>query len=125
MRTRFESHLRMVRSKLVVVAASVITALLLTGSTAGAQTITGKVTDAETGSPLPGARVSASNGLQSTIVRSDGTYRLSVPAGTHAVRVSFIGYTPVRDTVLVTAAGAVRDYKLTKGGVQLDASVVI
>ncbi len=126
MRMRFGSHTWMVRSRLAFLTSSAIAALLLTGAaTAGAQTISGKVTDAETGSPLPGARISANNGLQSTIVRSDGTYRLSVPAGTHAVRVSFIGYTPVRDTVLVTAAGAVRDYKLTKGGVQLDASVVI
>jgi len=102
-----------------------IVGLLAGARSASAQSITGKVTDSETGVPLPGARVSIGGGAQAAIARGDGTYRLPVAAGTQVVRVSFIGYTPVRDTVVVTAAGVTRDYKLTKGGVQLDASVVI
>jgi iron complex outermembrane receptor protein len=77
---------------------------------ANAQSISGKVTDAESGQPLPGARVSVGTGIQGAIVRADGTYRLPVSAGTHVVRVSAIGYTPIRDTVVVSGAGATRDY---------------
>src|SRR6476646_3505402 len=106
MRTRFEPQRPMIRSRLAMFALAA-TALLLTGSTAAqAQAISGKVTDAETGAPLAGARISASNGAQSAIARADGTYRLPISAGSQAIRVSFIGYTPVRDTVVITAAGA-------------------
>jgi iron complex outermembrane receptor protein len=126
MRMRFELQTPMIRSRLVLLTSATVAALLLTGSApAHAQTISGKITDSETGVPLPGARVSVNNGIQSAVARSDGTYRLPVTAGTQTVRVSFIGYTPVRDTVIVTAAGLTRDYKLTKGGVQLDESVII
>jgi Outer membrane receptor proteins, mostly Fe transport len=126
MRTRFERQTVMIRSRLIVLTAAAIAALLLTGSTAAqAQAISGKVTDAQTGEALPGARISVANGAQAAIARSDGTYHLPVSAGTQIVRVSFIGYTPVRDTVIVGATGATRDYKLTKGGVQLDENVII
>ena len=103
----------------------VFAGLLLGAATASAQSITGKITDAETGQALTGARVSANGGVSSAVARSDGSYRLPVSAGSQAIRVSFIGYTPVRDTVIVTAEGAVRNYKLTKGGVQLDENVII
>lgn len=126
MRTRFDPQTRMTRSRFTVFTSAAVAALLLAGSTtARAQAISGKITDSETGEPLAGARVSANNGVQSAVARSDGTYRLPVAAGSQALRVSFIGYTPVRDTVVVTAGGVTRDYKLTKGGVQLDANVVI
>src|SRR5512140_2267586 len=126
MRTRLEPQTSMICSRFIVFALAATTALLSIGSTAAlAQSISGKVTDAETGDPLAGARVSADNGLHSAVSRSDGTYRLPVSVGTHAIRVSYIGYTPVRDTVAVTVAGVTRDYKLTKGGVLLDANVVI
>lgn len=91
---------------------------------ATAQSIGGKVTDAVTGQPLAGARVSTGAGAQGAIVRSDGTYRLPVSAGTHVIRVSLIGYAPLRDTVVVDATGATRDYTMTRGTQTLDASVV-
>jgi len=59
------------------------------------------------------------------MTHADGSYRLPVAAGKQVVRVSYIGYSPVVDTVLVGGDGASRDYKLVKGGVQLDANVVI
>lgn len=98
--------------------------LIMSAAVAGAQSISGKVVDAESGQPLPGARVSIGTGVQGAIVRADGTYRLPVSAGTHVVRVFSIGYTPIRDTVVVSGAGATRDYKLARGTQTLDASVV-
>jgi iron complex outermembrane receptor protein len=99
-------------------------ALMASAGVASAQSIAGKVVDAESGQPVPGARVSVGAGVQGAIVRADGTYRLPVSAGTHVVRVSALGYTPIRDTVVVSGAGATRDYKLTRGTQTLDVAVV-
>jgi iron complex outermembrane recepter protein len=111
------SHIRAA----LVFAAAVLTA----ASSAGAQSISGRVTDAASNEALPGARIGILGAVQGAIAHGDGTFRLPVTAGTHVIRLSYIGYTPVIDTVVVGAQGAVRDYKLTKGGVQLDANVVI
>jgi iron complex outermembrane receptor protein len=99
-------------------------AIVLSAASASAQSISGKVTDAATGQPLAGARVSVGGGAQGAIARSDGTYRLPVGAGTYIVRVALLGYTPVQDTVVVSATGATRDYTLTRGTQTLDASIV-
>ena len=103
----------------LVLAAAVFT----TASTASAQSISGRVTDAATNAPLP-ARVGILGAAQGAVARSDGSYHLPVTAGTHVVRVSYIGYAPVIDTVVVGAQGATRDYRLTKGGQQLEANIV-
>src|SRR5713101_7386652 len=98
--------------------------LLTAASSAGAQSISGRVTDASTGQPLNGARVALSRTLQGTVARADGSYHLPVSAGSQIIRVSYIGYSPIVDTVVVGGEGATRDYKLVKGTVQLDANVV-
>ena len=114
------------RSHTLLVAAGFFAAVLLTpAATARAQSISGRITDAATGQPLNGARVALSGTLQGTIARADGSYNLPVAAGTQVIRVSYIGYTPVVDTVIVGGQGATRDFKLVKGTVQLDANVVI
>ena len=110
-------------ARFAVVSACVL-ALAAYATPSEAQAISGKVTDAESGAPLSGARVSVGSGIQGAITRGDGTYRLPVTAGTQVVRVSYIGYGPVRDTVIVGAEGTTRDYRLTRGGVVLDATVV-
>ncbi len=104
----------------LVFAAAVLTA----ASSAGAQSISGRVTDASSNEPLPGARIGIVGAAQGAIARGDGSFRLPVTAGTHIVRVSYIGYAPVIDTVVVGAQGSTRDYKLTKGGQQLEANIV-
>src|SRR4051812_2125669 len=123
MNMRLSSSFRIAHSHVAVAAIGLTFSLL--AASANAQSISGKITDSETGVALPGARVSVGGGAQAAVARSDGTYHLPVAAGTQIVRVSFIGYTPVRDTVNVAAGGSTRDYKLKKGGVQLDANVVI
>lgn len=126
MHQRLASLLRTPGTKPFIRTSFLLGAMAVLGAaTAKAQTLTGKITDAESGVALPGARISVNGGVQAAIARADGTYRLPVSAGTQAVRVSFIGYTPVRDTVIVGADGATRDYKMSKGGVQLDENVII
>jgi iron complex outermembrane receptor protein len=114
---------RFVSTRILV--ALVAGAILTAASSAGAQGISGRVTDAASTEPLPGARISIIGVAQGVVTRADGSYRLPVSAGTQVVRVSYIGYSPIIDTVVVTGLGVTRDYKLIKGGVQLDAAVVI
>jgi len=103
--------------------ALVVAAFLVTAASAGAQSISGRVTDAATNQPLS-ARIGIMGAAQAAVAHSDGSFQLPVTAGTHIVRVSYIGYAPIIDTVVVGAQGAVRDYKLTKGGQQLEANIV-
>jgi N-acetylneuraminic acid mutarotase len=53
-------------------------------------TISGKVTDASTGAPIPGAAVAVGNG--STHTGADGSYSVAVAAGTYDITVSAYGY---------------------------------
>jgi outer membrane receptor protein involved in Fe transport len=67
--------------------------------------ITGQVADRETGAPLPGATVAVVDTALGTIADAEGRYQLTLPAGQHRLRFSFIGYAPWTSEVL-TAAGA-------------------
>lgn len=88
--------------------------------------VTGRVTDSQTGQPISGARVSLPGALQGTISRSDGSFRLVIVPGRHAILVSYLGYSPRRDTVDVAQGQTLnRDYGLEKGVNQLDPSVVL
>ena len=67
-----------------------------------AGTIRGRVTDSTTQQPIRGAVIFVLG--RSTETRADGGYTLTdVPAGTDTLRVSMIGYAPVRQVVTVTA----------------------
>ena len=54
--------------------------------------ITGKVIDSEDGSDVLGASIVAKGTTTGTITDVNGEYRLSVPEGTEALVVSFVGY---------------------------------
>jgi TonB-dependent SusC/RagA subfamily outer membrane receptor len=87
-------------------ACAVLLALLLTATPAPAQetqnyTITGRVVEANTGSPLPGANVQL-RGLQfGTASQSDGSFSFTaeVDPGEYVVVVSFLGYASSRQRV--------------------------
>src|SRR5688500_6726932 len=111
--------------RLGILPAVVALALIIAASSAGAQAITGKVTDAATGEAIVGARVSVVGTLQGAATRADGTYRLPVSAGTQIVRVTGIGYSPIVDTIVIAGLVENRDYRLAKGGVRLDPNVII
>ncbi|MFM7851800.1 MAG: SusC/RagA family TonB-linked outer membrane protein [Flammeovirgaceae bacterium] len=90
-------------------------------------TITGKVTDAETQQPLPGATVVVSGTSNGTIANADGNFSLSVQSadGNLQVQVSFIGY--VSSKIPVTISGGVApflDVKLQVDVTSLDEVVV-
>jgi len=56
------------------------------------KTITGKVTDSKDGSPLIGASISAKGSTAGAITDINGAFKLSVPASTTTLIVSYIGY---------------------------------
>ena len=62
---------------------------------------TGQVRDAESGQPLPGVSIVASNSQTGTTTRPDGTYVLSLRSGADSLHFSLLGYhrlTLVSDT---------------------------
>jgi TonB-linked SusC/RagA family outer membrane protein len=56
--------------------------------------IEGRVTDGETGSPLPGVNVVVPNTTVGTATNADGRYSLDVPDDADSLRFSAIGYQP-------------------------------
>ncbi|MDQ3673837.1 MAG: TonB-dependent receptor [Gemmatimonadota bacterium] len=107
---------------------AVSVALLLPAGAARGQataTITGRVTDIETGAPLASAAVRAVGTQVAGTTRADGSYRLLVPAGSYDVRVTFIGYGP-REQAIVVAGGQTvsRDFSLERTGIAIDQVVV-
>ncbi|MDP9205087.1 MAG: TonB-dependent receptor, partial [Gemmatimonadota bacterium] len=110
-------------SALVVIGFLVIPTEMVAQATA---TLAGRVTDRQNGQPLSGAHISVPGTSQGTVSRSDGTYRLTLPAGRHPIYVNYLGYTPRRDTVTVAPEeGLTRDYALDRGIAELNAAVII
>ena len=86
-------------------------------------TITGRVTDAATKQALAQAQVTVVGQVQRVLTNNDGQYRLAnVPAGTAQVRVVFIGYKAMTQSVDVMSGGtATLDFALTSAPVGIDA----
>ncbi len=92
-----------------------ISLLFLGSPAAGAQQsekgrIVGQIFDAETGRPLPGARIRLPGAHLETLAGVEGRYTLvSVPPGTHEILVLMVGYASKTVTgIEVAGAGATR-----------------
>ncbi|MGH2644835.1 MAG: carboxypeptidase-like regulatory domain-containing protein, partial [Chitinophagaceae bacterium] len=75
---------------------SILTVSLLLfslGALAQSGEVKGTVTDAKTGSPLPGVTVFVKGTSTGTATDGNGNFRLEVPAGADSLMVSYIGYT--------------------------------
>jgi iron complex outermembrane recepter protein len=88
-------------------------------------TISGRVTDTQ-GGPLQGATVSLVGTTRGGIVRSDGSYRITAPAGRYEIRARLLGYTPRADSVTVTAGSSVtKSFTLDRAATSIEAVSVI
>lgn len=62
--------------------------------------ISGKITDSQTGEPLPGANIIIENTLLATISGIDGSYSFQkLKPGKYTMKATFIGYSPLEKTV--------------------------
>ncbi len=93
-------------------------------------TITGVVTDAETGGPLPGMNVIVADLLPEqqlgAATDAEGRYTIeAVPVGEHTVEARFIGYqTATRQVTVPDGDTVVVDFELTGGVLELEQAVV-
>lgn len=88
-------------------------------------TISGKVTDAETGENLTGAQVYVKASGAGTVADIDGRYSLNLPAGTHTITVSFVGYSMLTESVTIQAGQTTtKDFSMEADLFGLDAVVV-
>ncbi len=72
--------------------------LLLGWSAAFSQvtvTVTGKVTEAETGDPLIGVSILLLESATGTVTDFEGNYAIEVPSQESVLRFSYVGYAPV------------------------------
>jgi TonB-dependent receptor len=94
--------------KSIVVSAGAAVAVFLQIGTAGAGDIVGRVTDSATGRPLPNATVRLQGTDRSAVADRSGEFRiLDVPAGSHTVEVSSVGFAAATQAVVVPETGAV------------------
>lgn len=84
----------------------------------------GKVIDKETKESLPGANISL--GAVGAVSDYDGTYRISLPAGTYQLVLSFVGYKAINQSVTL-ASGETRilDFDLEEETSVLQTATVI
>src|SRR5689334_13438849 len=88
-------------------------------------TIIGRVLDTQ-GAPLQGATVSLAGTPRGAIVRSDGSFRLTAPAGRYEIRARLLGYTPRSDSVTVNAGSDVtKSFTLDRAATSIEAVSVI
>lgn len=107
-----------------VVAAGML-ALVAGPAAAQSGTIVGRITDASSGQPLVGARVSVIGTSLVTNANAEGRYRLvGVPLGEHTFRVAHIGYASINRTLSVVAVDNTLDVTLTATPFSLDEFVV-
>ena len=125
--TFFPPHARFL-SRMAVSGFFVFATLLAAVQTAEAQqtTITGRVTDAETGRPIVSARVSVTGVNIATQTNSDGVYTLrGIIPGAASIRVSSIGYGEERQQVTVAAGqSSTLNFQLRPVAVALSGVVV-
>jgi iron complex outermembrane receptor protein len=93
---------------------SAIAVLLLPVLAMAQFTLSGKITDQQTGTTLPGASIGLDNGLY-TITNAQGAYLFkNLKSGTYTIKVSYLGYQTIVKTVNVTS-NAVTDFALVHG----------
>lgn len=99
----------------------ILLCMLATG-TATAQTLSGVVTDAETGETLPGVNIVLAGTTTGTATLADGTYQLRLPSLQGLLQISYVGY----ESQEIEIQGRDRvDIQLVMSSVMTDELIVI
>ncbi len=107
----------------VALAASAVSARAQGAS--GSGTLTGRVTTGDSNEPVPGALIAVTGTQSGGYSRAGGSYRVVLPAGRYEVRVRYIGYGMVRDSVTVTAGQTTtKNFVLVHAAIDLNEVVV-
>jgi len=103
-------------------------ALALTAGPAVGQTgtVTGSVVEDATGAPVNGVQISIEGIDRGGLTNQQGRYLVvNVPAGTHTVRATYIGFRTTTTEVSVTAGAiATADFRLEVSALSMDEIVV-
>ena len=98
---------------------------LLCVSLAYSQSISGNVTDAETGDPLLGVTIVLKNTNKGVVTDFDGNYIINnVEPGDYTIDLSYIGYGRLSQTITVEADDTIYDFVMTFSASKLDELVV-
>ncbi len=91
-----------------------ITALLLPVLAMAQFTLSGKITDQQTGAALPGATINLEN-QQNTVSNAQGVYLFkNLKSGSYSIKITYIGYKTIQKTIAVTI-NTTSDFSLQKG----------
>jgi len=107
----------------VLAAATLISAPSLVAQTGS---VTGRVTDGQTGQSIAAAQVFIANLDIGVLSQQNGSYLLlNVPAGSHTLTVQRIGYREATQTVTVASGETVAlDFQITEEALQLDEIII-
>ena len=101
---------------------SILASLLIAGSVCAQNTISGIVTDAESGLHLPGATVILVGTTTGAVTDGDGNYSINnLPLGTYTIQVSFVGYETVLQPITLQDADVTFDFALQVSSQALEA----
>lgn len=100
-----------------------ISALAQSGNTG---TVTGTITDANSGEPLPGANIILTQTLLGASSGLDGSFTIArVPAGSYQLKATMMGYTSQTNSVTIIAGGKVEvEFKLQETVIENPAVIV-
>ena len=98
----------------------------VTGLSAQETVVSGTVTGANTGDPLPGANVTITNSNYGGATDINGNYSFQVPASgaTVELTVRFIGYYSQTINVTLTSGNVTQDFVLDEDVLEMDAVVI-
>lgn len=91
-----------------------------------AQTINGKIFNAQTGHPLAGAHISIAASTSGTSSNSEGTFTLPKPdAGSYLLKVSQVGYEPQQQLIIVSDSLHTLQVALQPAILELNKTVIV
>jgi iron complex outermembrane receptor protein len=89
-------------------------------------TVAGKVTAVDGNAPLAGVTVFVTGAATGALTRNDGTYRIALRPGKYELRVRYIGWAGVHDSVTVAAGQTTtKDFALTRSPTTLEALAIV
>nr|WP_294794467.1 TonB-dependent receptor [uncultured Mucilaginibacter sp.] len=95
-------------------------ALLLPVLASAQLSISGKVTDQQTGEALPGATITIQNQTENAVTNADGYYRIAnLKAAVYSLKVSYVGFQLIEKNITL-AKNTTVDFALSRGAVVTD-----